>query len=387
MKRLTLLLMPIGILTLSGCFDAPINVEKIDATANIDSCAVPSSLYEFERAFDSRKFDEMSIAGKRVEFSSLEVARENFQKTVAISPGETNNIANIKGSNITDEAQIALGTIQGRVGDLITVPVKIKSDGFYDEQHYEFGLVALMSDFTITRNQNKLVELVSVARGEATQDWVGLFASAFDIEGFGYGVRFGGYQGNGTPITREMGEVTIGYLTFRVVSAGNSEYHIYTNWDHIWYYQSNSPMPRFNERIHARGCEFYLDLVGIHHNIEYQPPNAHRVLYLSFDHDDVPNFGDFTCDIELPENLEYAGYAGGYAATEFYEIFEVTQEGNILHVNAQVGSGYYHDHPWVIIGRIDVRTRNAPMGEVTQIKLTNFGGSLAGASTGCYDHN
>ena len=360
--------------------------ESSENESNEDSLIGGSinSLEEFQKQFNERDFGDFSA-------KNLEpVESSNFRKIEIPNPGEVNTATVIKGSVITDEAQISFGTISGKVGDLVTIPVNIMSDGFYDAQHYEHGIVALMTDFTLTRG-TPLVNLVSVSTGEATDDWVGMFASAFDLvsnqDGIRYyGVRLGGFQGNGTPITREMGEVTVAYLTFRIVAPGMSEYWISTNWDNIWYYTSNIPMPRFYNSIHARGCEFYNDLVGIFHSVKYQPINARRVLYLSFDHDDILNFGDFSLDIEIPENLEYYGYASGYAATRYYEFFDVTQEGNILHVDARVGNGYYVDHMWVIIGRIDFRKKTQPLGVVTQIKLSNFGGSLAGAQTGCHDY-
>src|SRR3989304_4512157 len=88
--------------------------ESSENESNEDSLIGGSinSLEEFQKQFNERDFGDFSA-------KNLEpVESSNFRKIEIPNPGEVNTATVIKGSVITDEAQISLGTISGKVGDL-----------------------------------------------------------------------------------------------------------------------------------------------------------------------------------------------------------------------------------------------------------------------------
>jgi len=275
----------------------------------------------------------------------------------------------VLGAVADERAEIGIGTIRGRVGDVVEIPVSIVADDY---------VVAWGLDLIFPA---ELVE--HIIGGRFPQDmidrdwhWGGDNSRILNDQLY---VRCGAFEGGGIQVD-EGENVQLWLLKFRIKSAGNGEAIVWQGMDNIGWYHSDAPMPYYDSTAHVWGCyRSGQDQLGISREITYGTLGRRHAAHV---YADLDLAGDFSLDVSYPLWCDWIYGAPGWRTTT-YESVTVSQIApGLLRIVGIMGAGHPNpDDNWGQIARVDFVPRRA--GELGHWGLGNFTGALEGHATAC----
>lgn len=374
----------------TGCFENPtVNVDKIELNTDVglDSCSTDSTAGAISTREELLNFIEFEDAKREIDLDALRNFRISGETP---SPGDGVRRTVVVGGVADSPGKVGFGNVEGSLGQEVWVPVTVNVNDLCPGPD---GIQAIMLDLSLPAN------LVHTEIDDFTSSW-GKMSDELRQRGWwiaGQGVRviddklylrIGIAAGSGIGLY-PGDNLTVYNVRFRIIGIGDGEVMLWQAWDHVEQYVSNMPMPRFDQTSHVYGCA-HCDprgnSVAMSHPISYGQPNSRNVvnLYASYAWvgRDPDGFDSYSLDFFYPLSCDFIYSERGHNI-EGWENFVVEQiapgHGRIT---ASLGNGVNGGrYNWGQIARLDFVPH--AVGVVEHFSLSNFGGDLEGAVTGC----